>query len=98
MQKCTRKGAINLINAHKIKTRIFEMQLSQEKIAKSMSLNYSTLNAKINNKRDMNIGEVAQLCEILNIKTSRELKEYFGLTFLLDNECKNAPNLNQNGA
>ena len=87
-----------MINAHKIKTRIFEMQLSQEKIAKSMSLNYSTLNAKINNKRDMNIGEVAKLCEILNITTSSELKEYFGLTFLLDKECKNAPNLDEKRA
>ena len=87
-----------MINAHKIKTRIFELQLSQEEIAKTMSLDYSTLNAKINNKRRIYIDEVATLCKILHISTSTELKEYFGLDFLLDTKCKNAPNEKLGGA
>ena len=91
VQKCTRKEVINLINAHKIKTRMFELQLTQEEIAKSMSLDYSTLNAKINNKRRIYADEVAKLCKILKISTSAELREYFGLDFLIDKKCKNAP-------
>lgn len=79
-----------MINAHKIKTRIFELQLSQDEIAKTMSLDVSTLNAKINNRRRIYIDEVAKLCDILQISTSDDLKEYFGLDFILDNKCKNA--------
>lgn len=80
-----------MINAHKIKTRIFELQLNQEEIAKNMSLDISTLNAKINNRRRIYIDEVAKLCDILQINTSDELKEYFGLNFLLDKKCEKAP-------
>lgn len=79
-----------MINAHKLKTRMFELQLTQEEIAKSMSLDYSTLNAKINNKRRIYADEVAKLCKILEITTSKELKDYFGLDFLIENKCKNA--------
>ena len=67
MRKRTRKEKILLVNSHKIKTRIFELQLSQEEIAKRMSLDQTTLNAKINNKRRIYIDEVKMLCDILDV-------------------------------
>lgn len=87
-----------MINVHKIKTRIYELQLSQEEIAKNMELDISTLNAKINNKRRIYIDEVVKLCEILQIGTSTDLKEYFGMNFLLDNKCEKAQTNDTEGA
>jgi transcriptional regulator with XRE-family HTH domain len=92
------KGGKKLINAHKIKTRIYELQLTQDEIAKEMSLDYSTVNAKLSGKRRIYIDEVAKLCKILHITTSAELKEYFGLDFLIDKKCKNAPEEKLKGA
>lgn len=76
-----------MLNSHKIKTRIFELQLTQEEIANKMGLNITTLHLKINNKRRIYADEVAKLCEILQITTSRELRDYFGLDFLIIDSC-----------
>lgn len=71
------------VNTCKIKARILELGLTQEGVAKDMGIDYATLNLKINNKRRIYMDEVATLCEILDIKNPPELKEYFGLDFLV---------------
>lgn len=88
--KTHRKEEKFLLNSHKIKTRIFELGLTQEKVADDMSLDYSTFNLKVNNKRRIYADEVAKLCKILHISTSAELKEYFGFDFLLIKSCEKA--------
>lgn len=70
------------VNTCKVKARILELGLTQDGVAKDMNLDYSTLNLKINNKRRIYMDEVYNLCEILDIKTPTDLKEYFGLDFL----------------
>ena len=71
------------VNTCKVKARILELGLTQEGVAKDMGIDYATLNLKINNKRRIYMDEVATLCKILDIKNPPELKEYFGLDFLI---------------
>ena len=78
-----------MIQSHKIKSRMYELQITQDAIAKQMGLNITTLGLKINGKRRIYIDEVAKLCKILHITTSAELKEYFGLDFLIIKKCEN---------
>lgn len=72
-----------MINTSKIKARIIELGLTQEEIANKMGMDYSTFNLKINKKRRMYIDEVTKLAKILGIKHSIDLKDYFGLDFLV---------------
>lgn len=72
-----------MVNSLKIKARIMELGLSQEDVANYVGVDYSTLNLKINNNRRFYVDEVAKLCEILKINTSTQLREYFGLDFLI---------------
>ena len=68
---------------------MYELQITQESLAEYMGIDYSTLNLKLNNKRRIYADEVAKLCRILKITTSAELREYFGLDFLIDKSCEN---------
>lgn len=79
-----------MVNTRKVKARIIELGLTQDVIAKNMGINYATLNLKLNNSRRLYIDEVAKLCEILGIKTQKELHDYFGIDFLT------TPNIRQN--
>lgn len=77
------KGGLILINSHKVKTRMFELGKKQDEIAKELDIDPSTLSDKVNNKRRFYIDEVARLSKILGISTRQELKDYFGLDFLI---------------
>ena len=72
-----------MVNSKKVNARIVELELTQEIVAKELDIDYSTLNLKINNKRRIYVEEMAKLCKVLNITTPAELKEYFGLDFLI---------------
>lgn len=88
-----------MVNSHKVKSRIFELALSQESIAKDMDMDYSTFNLKINNKRRIYMDEVAKLCKILELTSPSDLKEYFGLDFLnIPSSCENDTNEMLGGA
>ena len=80
-----------MVNSLKVKARIMELGLNQDDVAKELGIDYSTFNLKINNNRRFYVDEVAKLCEILDIKTSTQLSEYFGFDFLiLANSRQNA--------
>jgi transcriptional regulator with XRE-family HTH domain len=72
-----------VVNSLKVKARIMEQGLNQDEVAKELGIDYSTLNLKINNNRRFYVDEVAKLCELLDIKTSKELRDYFGFDFLI---------------
>ena len=72
-----------MVNSLKVKARIMELGLNQEDVAKKLGIDSSTFNLKINNNRRFYVDEVAKLCEILDIKTSTQLSEYFGFDFLI---------------
>ena len=79
-----------MVNTNKIKARMVELGLTQGIAAKQMGIDYSTLNQKINNKKRFFADEVGKLCKILKITTHAELKEYFGLDFLIvSSSCEN---------
>lgn len=72
-----------MVNSKKVNARIVELELTQEIVANELGIDYSTLNLKINNKRRLYIDEMVKLCNVLRITTPTELKEYFGLDFLI---------------
>ena len=72
-----------MVNSLKVKARIMELGLNQDDVAKELGIDYSTFNLKINNNRRFYVDEVAKLCEILDIKTSNQLRDYFGFDFLI---------------
>lgn len=72
-----------MVNSKKVNARIVELELTQEIVAKELGIDYSTLNLKINNKRRLYVEEMVKLCDVLKIRTHTELKEYFGLDFLI---------------
>lgn len=74
-----------MVNTLKVKGRIAELGLTQDDVAKELSIDYSTFNLKINNNRRFYIDEVAKLCEILKINTSTDLCNYFGFDSLVFN-------------
>lgn len=87
------------INSHKIKTRIFELGLSQEYIANKMGLNYSTLNLKLNNKRPITLKEIVDLANVLELTDISTFITYFGLDCLnLSSSPENATNIITKGA
>ena len=86
-----KRGGLLLVNTKKVNARILELSLTQEIVAKELGITYTTLNLKINNKRRLYIDEMIKLCDVLNITTTSELKEYFGLDFLIVfNSCEKA--------
>ena len=82
-----------MINTNKIKGRMVELGLTQDMVAKDMSIDSTTFNLKLNNKRRFYLEEIAKLSKILDIATQEDLKEYFGLDFLIVNpSCENDTN------
>jgi DNA-binding XRE family transcriptional regulator len=53
-----------------------EFGYTQEKLAKAIGLNESTLNAKLNNKGYFKQDEIDKICEVLDISV-REIGSYF---------------------
>lgn len=51
----------------KLKGRMVEKKVTQGEMAKRLNVNISTLNAKLNKKREFTINEVITVCEILEI-------------------------------
>lgn len=79
-----------MVNSRKVNARIMELGLKQDRVAKTMGIDRSTLNNKINNKARFYADEVAMLCKILNITTGTELKDFFGIDFLtISTSCEN---------
>lgn len=72
-----------MIDTLKIKAKLVELGLTQDEVAQELGIDYSTLNKKLNNGRRMYIDECHRLCNILHVTTSKDLKEFFGLDFLI---------------
>jgi transcriptional regulator with XRE-family HTH domain len=64
--------------AAKLKGRIVEMGLTQEKVAQEMGISKTTLNLKINGTdgADFSRGEIVMLCDILDIE-AEQITDYF---------------------
>lgn len=85
-----RKEAKLMINSRKIKARMLELGLTQNDVANHLSIDKVTLNLKLNNKRRFYVDEVGKLCKALNITTSEELNDFFGIDFLtISTSCEN---------
>lgn len=60
----------------KLRGKIRENGLTQEELAKELSVAPATLSLKLNNASEFSQSEIRDMCEILNI-TGAELSDYF---------------------
>lgn len=58
----------------KLKGRMVEKKVTQGEMAKRLNVSVSTLNAKLNKKREFTVDEVIVVCKALEINNP---KEYF---------------------
>ncbi len=65
-----------MFNYSKLLGRMREFGYTQEKLAKAIGLNESTLNAKLNNKGYFNNFIIDKICEVLDISKT-EIGDYF---------------------
>lgn len=72
-----------MVRTYKVKARIMELGLTFFKVAEYLDIDVATLSLKLNNKRRIYLDEVVKVCEILEINTAEQLKEYFNLDFLI---------------
>lgn len=71
------KGGTNVkFNHSKLLGRMREFGFTQESLAKSIGINESTLNAKLNGKAFFSTKEIDKICELLNIP-NEEIGIYF---------------------
>lgn len=68
-----------MVNVPKLKAKLTEKELTQEKLAYILDMNPSTLNKKINNENGecLSIGEATKLKEILDIKEYEVIPIFF---------------------
>ena len=65
-----------MFNYSKLLGRMREMGYTQEKLARAIGLNESTLNAKLNNKGYFNSFHIDKICEVLDI-SKNDIGVYF---------------------
>ena len=65
-----------MFNYSKLLGRMRELGYTQEKLARAIGLNESTLNAKLNNKGYFNNNLIDKICEVLDISKT-EIGSYF---------------------
>ena len=63
-------------NYSKLLGKMRECDYTQEKLAKAVKMNKSTLSAKLNNKANFTQPEIDSICKLLNI-SSNEIGVYF---------------------
>lgn len=69
-----------MFNYSKLLGRMRELGFTQEKLAKAIGLNESTLNAKLKNKGYFNNNQIDKICEVLDISKT-EIGAYFYAKF-----------------
>lgn len=65
-----------MINTHKLKYRMHEMEITQAELAKTLGIAQSTCCQKINNIRSISLDEANLISEKLNIEPN-DFKVYF---------------------
>lgn len=65
-----------MFNYSKLLGRMREFGYTQEKLARAIGLNESTLNAKLNNKGYFSNYHIDKICEVLDI-SKEEIGSYF---------------------
>ena len=61
------------MNANKLRAKIKEKGLTQEKVAKIIGISDNSLSRKLNGKKDFRLGEVILLCQALQIDNVEEI-------------------------
>lgn len=61
------------MNANKLRAKIKENGLTQEKVAKIIGISPNSLSRKLSGKKDFRLGEVILLCRALRIENVEEI-------------------------
>lgn len=61
------------MNANKLRAKIKENGLTQEKVAKIIGISPNSLSRKLSGKKDFRLGEVILLCRALRIENAEEI-------------------------
>ena len=61
------------MNANKLRAKIKENGLTQEKVAKIIGISPNSLSRKLSRKKDFRLGEVILLCRALRIENAEEI-------------------------
>ena len=56
-----------MINASKLRGKLAEANMTQKDLATAMGISTNTLSRKISGKRDVTVGEVKKICDLLGI-------------------------------
>ena len=76
------KGGERMINTRAVKARMVLLGLTQPTVAKELGMNVATFNAKLNGTRRIYLDEYTKLCQILQVTTPEESKEFFGVVLI----------------
>ena len=71
-----KEGIVTMFDYSKLLGRMRELGYTQEKLAKAIGINESTLNAKLNNKGYFNNHLIDKICEVLDI-SKMDIGSYF---------------------
>ena len=71
-----KEGIVTMFDYSKLLGRMRELGYTQEKLAKAIGVNESTLNAKLNNKGYFNNDLVDKICKVLDI-SKMDIGSYF---------------------
>jgi transcriptional regulator with XRE-family HTH domain len=74
--KQSKTGGENMFDYSKLLGLMKELGFSQEKLARCLNINESTLNRKLNGHSAFTQREIEKICELLNIK-NKEIGCYF---------------------
>ena len=61
------------MNANKLRAKIKEKGLTQEKVAEIIGISENSLSRKLNGKKHFRLGEVILLCKALQIDNAEEI-------------------------
>ena len=71
------KGENYFMDTLKLKGLIIAAGMTQKEVAKKIGISTNTLSNKINGVREFTVGEVIQICDILDITSNAEKAEIF---------------------
>ena len=57
--------------------KLAEMSMTQEQLAKQVSMSSATLSAKLTGKSDFNVKEIYKICEVLGISKDNIISYFF---------------------
>lgn len=66
-----------MLDAKKLKVKIFEAGMTQGELAEKIGVSQNTLTSKMSGKRDFTVGEIDRICTALQINDGAQKAQIF---------------------